>query len=53
LLLAGINASLYAAFAGRVREAMRNPAARRWFNRCGGTVVIGAGVLTAAMQRSS
>ena len=53
LLLAGINASLYAVFAGRVREAMRNSAARRWFNRCGGAVLIGAGVLTAVMQRSS
>jgi len=53
LLLAGINASLYAVFAGRVRDAMRNSAARRWFNRCGGAVLIGAGVLTAAMQRSS
>ncbi|MDO9515794.1 MAG: LysE family translocator [Syntrophales bacterium] len=53
LLLAGINAALYATFAGHVRDAMRNTAVRRWFNRCGGTVLIGAGALAAAMERSS
>ncbi len=53
LLLAGINAALYSIFAGNMRDTMRNPAVRRWFNRCGGTVLIGAGALTAAMQRSS
>lgn len=53
LLLAGINAALYAAFAGHVRDAMSSPGVWRWFNRCGGTVLIGAGALTAAMQRSS
>jgi len=52
LLLAAINASLYAIFAGSVRDTMRNPAVRRWFDRCGGTVLVGAGALTAAMQRS-
>lgn len=52
LALAGINASVYAVFAGRVRDALSNPAVRRWFNRAGGTVLIGAGVLTAAMRRS-
>ena len=53
LVLAGINAALYATFAGHVRDAMRNATVRRWFNRCGGTVLIGAGALTAAMERSS
>ena len=48
LFLAGINAALYAIFAGQMRDSMRNTAARRWFNRCGGTVLIGAGTLTAA-----
>ncbi|TFG93671.1 MAG: LysE family translocator [Syntrophobacterales bacterium] len=53
LLLAGINATLYAIFADNVRDAMRNSAVRRWFTLCGGTVLIGAGALTVAMQRSS
>jgi threonine/homoserine/homoserine lactone efflux protein len=53
LFLASINAALYAVFAGHLRDTMKNPRIRRWFNRCGGSVLIGAGVLTAAMQRSS
>lgn len=53
LLLATINATLYAVFAGRLRDTMQNSRARRWFNRCGGTALIGAGILTATMQRSS
>jgi len=47
LLLAGINAALYATFAGHMRDAMHNSAIRKLFNRCGGTVLIGAGALTA------
>lgn len=53
LVLAGINAALYAIFAGRVRDAMNNAALRRWFDRCGGSVLIGAGALTATIQRTS
>lgn len=53
LVLAGINAALYAIFAGHLREAMLNTTVRKWFNRCGGSALMGAGVLTAAMQRSS
>ena len=26
---------------------------RKWFNRCGGSALIGAGIFTAAMQRST
>lgn len=52
LLLAGINASVYAIFAGRLRDAMQSTVVHRWFNRCGGTVLIGAGALTA-MHRSA
>ncbi|MFC1813852.1 LysE family translocator [Thermodesulfobacteriota bacterium] len=53
LLLACINATLYAVFAGHLRDTMQNPKVRRWFNRCGGSVLIGAGIFTAAIQRSS
>jgi threonine/homoserine/homoserine lactone efflux protein len=53
LVLACVNAALYATFAGRVRDAMQNTRVRRWFNRCGGAVLICAGALTAAIQRSS
>ena len=53
LLLATINAALYAVFAGHLRDTMKNARVRRWFNRCGGSALIGAGMFTAAMQRSS
>jgi threonine/homoserine/homoserine lactone efflux protein len=52
LVLALINAAIYAIFAGTLRDTLKRPRARRWFNRCGGSALIGAGVLTAAMQRT-
>lgn len=53
LVLATLNAALYALFAGQIREHMRKEKIRRWFNRCGGTALIGAGIFTAGMQRSA
>ena len=53
LFLAAVNATLYAVFAGRLRDKMQNATVRRWINRCGGTALIGAGVLLAAMHRYS
>ncbi len=52
LFLAALNAALYALFAGRLREVVQGTKARRWFNRCGGTALIGAGFLTATMRRA-
>ena len=52
LVLAAINAALYAVFAGRLQESLRYQG-RRWLNRIGGTVLIGAGILTAAVKRSA
>lgn len=53
LVLAGVNAMLYGFFAGRLRDAMLNTGIRRLFNRCGGSALVGAGLLTAALQRTS
>jgi threonine/homoserine/homoserine lactone efflux protein len=53
LFFAALNATLYAIFAGQLRDAMQNPNVRRWFNRCGGSALIGAGIVTATLQRSS
>jgi threonine/homoserine/homoserine lactone efflux protein len=53
LFLAALNATLYALFAGQLRERVQSTKARRWFNYCGGAALIGAGFLTAAMRRSS
>lgn len=48
-----INAGLYALFAGHLRDRIARVGARRWFNRCGGAALIGAGVLTAALRRAA
>lgn len=52
LVLAAFNAGLYALFAGQMYEQLQNVRARRWINRTGGTALIGAGLLTAAMKRT-
>lgn len=51
LLLALINAALYAFFASHLRHSIEKPGVRRWFNRFGGSALIGAGIFTAGMQR--
>jgi threonine/homoserine/homoserine lactone efflux protein len=53
LFLALVNAALYALFASQLREAIRKTRVRKWFNRCGGTALIGAGIFTAGMQRAA
>jgi threonine/homoserine/homoserine lactone efflux protein len=53
LFLAAFNAALYAIFAGRIRDTLRNPMLQRWLHRGGGSALIGAGVLTATLNRSA
>jgi threonine/homoserine/homoserine lactone efflux protein len=53
LLLALVNAALYSLFASQLRETIRKTSVRKWFNRCGGTALIGAGIFTAGMQRTT
>jgi len=48
--MAAANAALYAVAAARLSGAVRRPAVRRWFNRGGGAMLIGAGAATAAMR---
>ncbi len=52
LFLALVNAALYALFASQLREAIKKTSVRKWFNRCGGAALIGAGIFTAGIQRS-
>lgn len=47
-----LNAALYALLAGSVRERIQRPATLRLINRTGGSVLIGAGLLTAALRRA-
>lgn len=51
LVLATINAAVYALFAGRIGDALHRPPIQKWFNRCGGGALIGAGIITARLQR--
>ena len=53
LFLASINAMIYAIFAGQLRDTMQNEKVRRWFNRCGGSALIGAGLLISTTKHSS
>ncbi|MDO9709066.1 hypothetical protein [Paracraurococcus lichenis] len=41
-----------ALLAGRLSGAVTRPAVRRGLNRLGGTLLIGAGLATAAMRRA-
>jgi len=52
LALAVINAAGYAWVAGSVRRRITQVSTLRWINRVGGSVMIGAGLLTAAMRRA-
>ncbi|HEV7317501.1 MAG TPA: LysE family translocator [Ensifer sp.] len=53
LTLAILNASLYAALATAARSTISKPNIRRIVNRAGGSMLIGAGLLTATMKRAT
>jgi len=53
LFLAALNATLYALFAGQLRDKLQNSKVRCWLNRSGGTALICAGLVTATLKRSS
>ena len=52
LVLATLNAAIYAYAASAARRAIRSPKVQRTVNRVGGSILIGAGALTAATTRS-
>ncbi|MCC9622534.1 LysE family translocator [Thalassospira sp. MA62] len=51
--LAAINAALWAIMAGMLREKFRKPSTMRRLSRMGGSVMIGAGLLTALTRRAT
>ena len=53
LTLGTLNAALYGIFAGHLRDTLRSPRVHRWFNRCGGSALIGAGIFTATAHQTS
>ena len=50
--LAGLNVLGYALLAGRARRAVLRPATLRLLNRAGAGALVGAGAITATMQRA-
>jgi homoserine/homoserine lactone efflux protein len=53
VILGVINALLYALFAGGLRRRLRSASAMKAVNRLGGSFLIGAGLLTAAIRRTA
>jgi threonine/homoserine/homoserine lactone efflux protein len=51
LVLAAANAFGYALVATRARRALGRPSLLAWVNRAGGSVLVGAGVMTVALDR--
>ena len=51
--LAAVNVAIWAVLAGELRDRLRNPAKVRLVNRVGGSVLVGAGILTALARRAS
>ncbi|MCV9999828.1 LysE family translocator [Pararhizobium sp. YC-54] len=52
LVLATINATLYALMASAARQTIRKPKIQAIVNRTGGSLLIGAGLLTAGLRRA-
>ncbi|MGE0223146.1 MAG: LysE family translocator [Acetobacteraceae bacterium] len=50
VLLAAVNAGLYALLASAARQSLRRPAVQRAVNRTGGGLLVGAGVLAAGWR---
>lgn len=53
LVLATINATLYGLLASAARSTIRKPKVQRLVNRTGGTLMIGAGLLSLGFKRAS
>lgn len=53
LVLATLNATTYALMASAARGTIRKPAVQKAVNRVGGSLLIGAGLLTAGLRRAT
>ncbi|WP_222842133.1 hypothetical protein [Endozoicomonas montiporae] len=42
---------IYGLFSGYIHDKLNSPSTRKWFNRTGGSLLVGAGALTAMLQR--
>ena len=53
LSLATVNAAVYSIFASQLKEHIKRKNVQKWLNRCGGSALIGAGVVTAAIKQTA
>ena len=53
LVLATLNVTLYTLLASAARRTVRRPSVQRAVHRIGGSVLIGAGILTATWRRAA
>lgn len=53
LVLGTLNAALYAVMAARAAASVRKPGLRRIVNRTGGSLLVGAGILSLGLRRAS
>lgn len=53
LVLATINAAVYAIFALQLKQYIKQARVQKWFNRCGGTALMGAGIFTAGIKQTT
>jgi threonine/homoserine/homoserine lactone efflux protein len=51
VVLGIVNAALYALFAAHMRSRITRPSTLKWANRAGGTMLLGAGLMTATLRR--
>ncbi|WDE10793.1 LysE family translocator [Thalassomonas haliotis] len=51
LLVSGLSVSFYSLFAGQLRQKVQSPKLQTGFNKISGAMLIGAGALTATMQK--
>lgn len=52
VILGVVNAAVYALFASHLRARITRPSTLKWANRAGGTMLLGAGLVTATLRRS-
>lgn len=52
VVLGIVNAALYALFAAHLRNRITQPSTLKWANRAGGSMLLGAGLMTATLRRS-
>lgn len=52
IALAGLNTTAYALLASKARQAVARPGTQKLLNRAGGSALLGAGVMTAMVQRT-